>query len=70
VLVRLTPPVKKCTLSKTGMFGDVPEFKGRDDHLCYGVYPILLGKRTLEHVRVYFSAAEKTIYFTTPEVAE
>jgi hypothetical protein len=70
VTVRLTPPVKSCTLSKTGTFGEVPEFKGRGEHLCYAVYPLVLGTREIEHLRLYFATKEKTIYFTTTETAE
>ncbi len=62
--VHLVPPVKSCTLSKKGMFGDVAEFKGRGDHLCYAVYPLVLGRRTIEHMRLYFATREKLIYFT------
>jgi hypothetical protein len=62
--VHLVPPARSCTLSKVGMFGDVAEFKGRDDHLCYAVYPLVLGRRTIEHLRLYFATREKLIYFT------
>jgi hypothetical protein len=67
VLIRLAPAVKSCTLSKTAIFGDVPEFKGRDDHLCFGAYPLVLGRRAIEQLRLYFATTERTIYFTAAE---
>jgi hypothetical protein len=67
VAIRLAPAKKYCTLSNTGTFGDVAEFKGRDDHLCYGVYPLVLGRRVIEHLRLYFAIREKVIYVTALE---
>jgi hypothetical protein len=66
-MIRLAPPVKRCTLSNTGMFGEVPEFKGRNDHLCFGVYPLVLGRQAIEHLRLYFATSQKTIYFTVAQ---
>ena len=61
--VRLTPAHRECTLSSSGTFGDVAEFKGRGDHLCFGTYPLVLGRSALEHMRIYFATKEKIIYF-------
>jgi hypothetical protein len=56
-----------CTLSKTGLFGDAWEYQGRDDYVCFGVYPLVLGRATVEHLRLYFATKEKTIYFAAAE---
>jgi hypothetical protein len=61
--VRLTPAHRDCTLSNSGTFGDVAEFKGRGDHLCFGTYPLVLGRSAIEHMRLYFATKEKVIYF-------
>jgi hypothetical protein len=67
VVIRLAPPVRGCTLSNTSAFGNVPEFKGRDDHLCFGAYPLVLGRQTIEHLRLYFATREKALYFAASE---
>jgi hypothetical protein len=61
--VRLTPAHPDCTLSKSGTFGDVAEFTGRGDHLCFGTYPLVLGRSAIEHMRLYFATKEKILYF-------
>jgi hypothetical protein len=61
--VRLTPAHRDCTLSKSGTFGDVAEFTGRGDHLCFGTYPLVLGRSAIEHMRLYFATKEKILYF-------
>jgi hypothetical protein len=67
VMIRLGPAVRDCRLSSTGMFGQVAEFKGRDDYLCYGVYPLVLGTQAIEHLRLYFAPRQRTIYFTAAQ---
>jgi hypothetical protein len=67
VMIRLGPAVKDCRLSSTGMFGQVAEFKGRDDYLCYGVYPLVLGTGAIEHLRLYFAPRQRTVYFTAAQ---
>jgi hypothetical protein len=70
VRIFLAPPVKGCTLSPTGMFGDVPEYKGRDQFLCFGVYPMVLGTEAIEHLRIYFATREKALYFQSSDYDE
>jgi Aspartyl protease len=61
--VRLTPAHRDCTLASSGIFGDVAEFKGRGDHLCFGTYPLVLGRSAIEHMRLYFATRDKMLYF-------
>jgi hypothetical protein len=63
VEIRLAPGLRSCTLSKTGMFGEVWEYQGRDGHLCFAAYPLTLGRSAIEHLRLYFATQEKMIYF-------
>lgn len=50
-----------------GGLRQVPEFQGRDDHLCFGVYPLVLGRQVIEHLRLYFATQEKALYFTAAQ---
>ena len=67
VEVWLVPQGGACTLSKTGLFGDVWEYQGRDDHECFGIFPLVLGRQTIEPLRLYFATKEKAIYFAAAE---
>ena len=51
-----------CSLSKDGRFGEVWEYHGRDDYLCFGIYPLVLGVEAIEHLRLYFATKEGKIY--------
>jgi hypothetical protein len=67
VEIWLVPRRSLCTLSKTGLFGNVWEYQGRYDHVCFGVFPLVLGRQTIEHLHLYFATKEKTIYFGAAE---
>lgn len=58
-----TPAHRDCTLMKSGTFGDVAEFTGRGDHLCFATYPLVLGLSAIEHMRLYFATKQKILYF-------
>jgi len=67
VEIRLVPTRSACTLSKTGLFDNVWEYRGRNRYLCFGIYPLVLGRRTIDHLRLYFATQERTIYFAAAE---
>jgi hypothetical protein len=62
VEVRLVPGLAACALSQTGLFGEVWEYQGRDGHLCFAAYPLVLGRPAIEHLKLYFATGEKMIY--------
>jgi len=65
--VLLVPHHTACSLSKDGRFGEVWEYHGRDDYLCFGIYPLVLGIDAIEHLRLYFATKEGKIYFAPAE---
>jgi hypothetical protein len=70
LLIHLIPGSKggsRCSLSKTGRFGNVPEYEGINGNLCFAVYPVLLGVEAIEHLKLYIALRVKTLYFAPAE---
>jgi hypothetical protein len=59
ITIKIVPPSKDCKLVG---------FDGSDTtaryELCFGVYPLVLGRDVLEKLHLYFATREKVIYFT------